>query len=78
MQQRLGITRMSANPLPDFVHTFSHFRLQISPLLIDCENAPTAIGDNPDLAWFSPAELAQLGLPAPVRKLLTNLEETPT
>ncbi|MEO8461356.1 MAG: NUDIX domain-containing protein, partial [Dokdonella sp.] len=78
MQHRLGSTRTTTTPLPDFVHTFSHFRLQISPLLVDCTTTPTAIGDNPDLAWFSPAELAHLGLPAPVRKLLTSIEETPT
>jgi A/G-specific adenine glycosylase len=29
-----------------------------------------AVGDNTDLRWVAPGELATLGLPAPIRKLL--------
>ncbi|KFN51106.1 A/G-specific adenine glycosylase [Arenimonas composti] len=68
--------------LPALQHTFSHFRLQIetyawgpaksgeatkSPRAAD--PAP-AIGDNDDLRWIAPDHLREVGLPAPVRKLL--------
>ena len=63
--------------LPRFVHTFSHFRLEVEPLQVNI--APRArLADNPDQRWLYPHEAAQLGLPAPVRKLLRSLvpEET--
>lgn len=52
------------------MHGFSHYRLQILPHHITGVRARTAIGDNDDLRWVSHAELAGIGLPAPVRRLL--------
>ena len=52
------------------MHGFSHYRLQILPHRISGVRARTAIGDNDDLRWASRAELAGIGLPAPVRRLL--------
>ena len=54
-------------------HTFSHYRLRISPLLWTNAAATTRIGDNDDLRWQSLATLDTVGLPAPVRKLLEAL-----
>jgi A/G-specific adenine glycosylase len=62
-----------AQSLPPFVHVFSHYRLQIQPLLFDRAAPALAIADNADLRWCSIAELPSLGLPAPVRSLLTAL-----
>jgi len=55
--------------LPRFTHTFSHYRLGITPIACDVERA-TRIADAPDNRWLLPEEAAQLGLPAPVRKLI--------
>ncbi|MGV8922035.1 MAG: A/G-specific adenine glycosylase [Thermomonas sp.] len=52
------------------MHGFSHYRLQILPHRIAGVRARTAIGDNDDLRWASRAELAGIGLPAPIRRLL--------
>ena len=52
------------------MHGFSHYRLQILPHRITGVRARPAIGDNEDLRWASRAELADIGLPAPVRRLL--------
>lgn len=52
------------------MHGFSHYRLQILPHRIAGVCARDAIGDNDDLRWASRAELADIGLPAPVRRLL--------
>ena len=54
------------------VHGFSHFRLRIQPLRIAPALPRNAVGDNPDLRWASRAELAAIGLPAPVRRLLES------
>jgi len=52
------------------VHGFSHYRLRIHPLRVAPALPRDAVGDNPDLRWASRAELAAIGLPAPVRRLL--------
>ena len=57
-----------------FVHTFSHYHLQVQPLLFDGAVANGHVADGDDYAWYAPGELAALGLPAPVRKLLTILD----
>ncbi len=62
-----------AEALMPFRHVFSHYRLDIEPLLFDRATAQQAIADNPHLRWCSADELAALGLPAPVRTLLLNL-----
>jgi A/G-specific adenine glycosylase len=63
--------------LPMIDHTFSHYRLHISPLLWTNAAAATRISDrisdNDDLRWQSLATLDAVGLPAPVRKLLEAL-----
>jgi A/G-specific adenine glycosylase len=64
--------------LPEFVHTFSHFHLRITPILVLVGTPESQIADDPDRAWFARHELEDLGLPAPVRKLLASLStETP-
>jgi len=62
-----------AQALVPFVHVFSHYRLQVEPLLFDGATAHRAIADNPALRWCDPGDLAALGLPAPVRTLLLSL-----
>jgi len=58
--------------LPLIEHTFSHYRLHIAPLLWR-EAAPAArIGDNGQ-RWQALADLDEVGLPAPVRKLLLEI-----
>ncbi|MEO6227190.1 MAG: A/G-specific adenine glycosylase [Thermomonas sp.] len=52
------------------MHGFSHYRLQILPHRIDGVGARVAIGDNDSLRWTTGAELAGIGLPAPIRRLL--------
>ena len=52
------------------MHGFSHYRLQILPRRIAAVRAHDAIGDNDTLRWFGRDELAGIGLPAPVRRLL--------
>lgn len=52
------------------MHGFSHFRLQILPHRIAGVRARGVIGDNDDLRWASFVELADIGLPAPIRRLL--------
>lgn len=61
--------------LPKFVHTFTHFRLSISPLLVEVDAANAHIADNEGGGWFAAHDLPSLGMPAPLRRLLDNINE---
>jgi A/G-specific adenine glycosylase len=73
--QRRGIRATTLHPLAPFLHTFSHYHLEVTPLLLADATRGPRVADDPDAGWRAPAELASIGLPAPVRKLLLSLEE---
>jgi A/G-specific adenine glycosylase len=64
-----------AQALVPFTHVFSHYRLDIEPLLFDRATAQRGIADNPQLRWCSAGELGALGLPAPVRTLVLQIND---
>jgi A/G-specific adenine glycosylase len=66
-----------ATTLPGVRHTFTHFRLQAAPLEWRGVCATARLADDPDSRWCSPGEIATLGIPAPVRKLLVFLCDHP-
>jgi A/G-specific adenine glycosylase len=63
--------------LPAFRHTFTHYRLDAQPLLWRGVRARQAVADAPDQRWCAREDLAGLGIPAPVRRLLENLDREP-
>ncbi|MBB4126136.1 A/G-specific adenine glycosylase [Xanthomonas translucens] len=63
----------AAEPMAPIVHTFSHYRLHLQPLRLRKVALRDAVRDNDDLRWVARADLAALGLPAPIRKLLDGL-----
>ena len=58
--------------LPPFVHGFSHYLLDVTPLALDIDPAP-GIADGAGRRWLHPRDASALGLPAPVRKLIESL-----
>ncbi|MGH8234358.1 MAG: A/G-specific adenine glycosylase [Rhodanobacteraceae bacterium] len=56
--------------LPAIRHTFTHYKLQASPIAWRDVRIRRAVADAPDVRWCDRAELAKLGIPAPVRKLI--------
>ncbi|MCX7557355.1 A/G-specific adenine glycosylase [Xanthomonadaceae bacterium JHOS43] len=68
-------TQAAALELPSIEHVFSHYRLSISPQRRDNVKLLPQVRDNgPCLRWASLNELTDIGLPAPIRKLLQSLE----
>ncbi len=51
---------------------FSHYRLRMHPLHWRGLAPRAAVGDDADLRWVARQDLGQLGLPAPIRKLLVT------
>ncbi len=66
------LTLKQQQTLPSFRHTFSHFRLDIAISLIDCTVNFEARWLT-DYQWFSVDAALQLGIPAPVKKILLQL-----
>ena len=58
--------------LPAIAHAFSHFKLSLHPLRWRGVAAREHVRDNDDLRWVARDEFATLGIPAPIRKLLTS------
>jgi A/G-specific adenine glycosylase len=65
-------TNEPAESLPTIVHGFSHYRLDLQPLRWRNVSLHSRVADNDALRWVSRDELAQLGIPAPVRRLLES------
>jgi A/G-specific adenine glycosylase len=78
-EQRMKID--AAQEHAPFRHTFSHFHLDITPLeLRVSHDAPNGVMEPAGLVWYKTKSIHQLGLPAPIRRLLEQLhpiEEEP-
>lgn len=75
-RQRFAVDCTSAEQWPVLEHTFSHFQLQIEPW--HCRVEPAAAGrimEANDALWYKTHSFNQLGLPAPVTRLLGWLAE---
>lgn len=57
--------------LEPFIHIFSHFRLQISPCLVELEKRHLRVEEG-HYVWYDMKRLDDAPLPAPVRKLLND------
>ena len=68
---RLGCRILSSRPLDAMSHAFTHFRLEMKPLLCEVEPLPRAAESGG--RWLGGKELDQAPLPAPIRKLLAVL-----
>lgn len=64
--------KAESKSLKNFRHTFSHYHLQIHPLLFSLSQTPLncAETDKQDSCWYNPQHPIELGLAAPVKKLL--------
>lgn len=60
----------AANALAAIAHGFTHYRFAMQPLEWHGVALRDGVRDNADQRWIARAELASLGIPAPVRKLL--------
>jgi A/G-specific adenine glycosylase len=69
----LGIAAADIDRWPVMRHTFSHFHLDITPLLLLVKDTPTAVMEDKGLLWYKPTGTGQRGLSAPVDVLLRRL-----
>ena len=58
-------------------HIFSHYKLNIHPMVITLAQKPKQINDSRSI-WYNLTQPESLGLPAPIKTLLTQLtQDTP-
>ena len=73
----LGLMPLETIQLPELRHTFTHFRLTLSPLL--CRVSAPAACNEPGMEWLPLARIDDAALPTPIRKILSSLPGlTPT
>jgi A/G-specific adenine glycosylase len=68
-EQDAAPVHMPGPPLAEVQHSFTHFRLHAR---VVCATLDCSATQDRDTAWFGPAELHALALPAPVRRLLLD------
>jgi A/G-specific adenine glycosylase len=71
----LALPAMSAaTELPGFVHAFTHFRLQVRPVLFELPGA-RRLADPAGRVWLPLADVDAAALPQPVKALLRRVRE---
>ncbi|MEW6414816.1 MAG: A/G-specific adenine glycosylase [Pseudomonadota bacterium] len=70
-REHLGVSPRTQAALPRLSHGFTHFRLHIQPVRIDLAPRPATL---PGHIWLPPADALGAALPAPVRRLITQLD----
>jgi len=71
----VNLKALSQHELTPFRHTFSHFHLDIHPLVVDCEQHNNQeINENNKQQWYNLQQAANVGLAASTKKLLTLLK----
>lgn len=73
LELQLGCSLHNINESESINHTFSHFHLALLPLHAEIKTAPSVV-DEPNLrGWYKPQQLTQVGLAAPIKKLLKSV-----
>lgn len=70
----LGIKVSKQTVWPELRHTFSHFHLDITPIVAKTRSTPDRIMDQGDWVWYKGESATQGGLAAPVKRLINELE----
>ena len=73
--QTLNLKATNSQTLTKFRHTFSHFHLDIEPIIVDCMQLPAKEINEKDLQqWYNLTNEASVGLAASTLKLITLLK----
>ena len=69
---RLAAAVLEPQPRSIMRHAFTHFDLEITPILARCAG-PAGVMDGPATLWYNAAQPQRVGLPAPVTTLIRSL-----
>jgi len=72
-RRHLGLEVHEEHRWPVLRHTFSHFHLEIQPVVVSIDARVAAVMDGAESVWYNPRQPQQLGLAAPIQRLLNQL-----
>ena len=72
-KQRLKLNVTALQPLTSFRHTFSHYHLNIHPILLDIKKPIGRIMEDGQQIWYNLSQPENVGLPKPVQTILREL-----
>ncbi len=70
-----GLQPSTVEALAPFRHSFSHYHLDIHPIQVRLRRKPAAIMDGEEQVWYNGEQLQQVGLAAPVKSLLQQIDQ---
>lgn len=73
ISQRLQLGAYNEQKLEPFRHTFSHFHLDIQPVLLELKKPPTGQVSENETLWYDLRSPPNVGLAAPTTKLFSTL-----
>ncbi|TRY33878.1 A/G-specific adenine glycosylase [Aliiglaciecola sp. M165] len=73
ISQRLQLGAYNEQKLEPFRHTFSHFHLDIQPILLELKKPPTGQVSENETLWYDLRSPPNVGLAAPTTKLFSTL-----
>lgn len=77
-EKALGIAGKESSRWPKLRHTFSHFHLDITPVLLELDSHTACVMDESAWVWYNSASFqaeSTGGLPAPVARLLKQFNQ---
>lgn len=72
-QQHFQIAVTSLETLTPFRHTFSHYHLLISPIVLEIKKAPLKVMEENKEIWYNLKNPEPVGLPKPVQSIIRGL-----
>lgn len=74
IETQFGLNVSSYQKLGDFSHTFTHFRLKISPIVLQVRGVPAdRVMEKQPLFWYKAEQFSQIGLPTPIKKVVGQI-----
>ena len=71
---RFGVRPSAITALAPIAHGFTHFKLDVHPILIEIDgDCADAVAEPGERGWYSPGAAVNLGLAAPVKRLIEQL-----
>ena len=73
-RSRFGVRPVATTALAPIAHGFTHFKLDVYPILVEIDgDHGTAVADPGGLRWYPTGAVANVGLAAPVKRLIEQL-----
>ncbi|MCF6204087.1 MAG: A/G-specific adenine glycosylase [Methylococcaceae bacterium] len=67
-----GIPIKLIKQLDEHRHTFSHYHLDYTGIMVETKSPASIVMESSQSAWYKSSQLNSLGLPAPIKRLLKN------